>query len=116
LASVANASTYIGLCLSRMAMDELQELLFGSTGPQEFKPTLEYQLEELFLGFCKWASVLHRLWEFKNIAGRSFSLLSVKVIEPLILITKHSLFAPLYSKIPLEERSSALQALLVNRF
>lgn len=70
LRGVINASTYLGLCLNRMTMDEQQELLLGSVGPQEFKPTLDYHLDELFLGFCKWVSTLHRIWEFKTIANK----------------------------------------------
>lgn len=57
--------------------------------------------------------MLPGLWEYKEVAGKSFNFIATKVIEPLTTMTKHSRFSQFYGKIPKEERSKALQVLLV---
>lgn len=107
-----NSVTYLALLLTRMNMDEQHDFTFNNE-PQEFTPTLNYELDPLFLSFCRIITGFHRVWEFKDIVGKSFSTASIKVMEPLTLMSRHSKFSQFYRKIKREERSLALQALLV---
>ena len=43
-----------------------------------------------------------------------FSIIAVKALEPLVLMTKHTKFSEYYQKIDRKERASSLQGLLVH--
>ena len=101
--TIQNSSTYLSLVLARMNMDEHHDFSFGNE-PQEYKPTLQYELDSILLNFCKLLTSFNRIWEFKEVHPL-FRLLPLKFLEPLTLITKHSRFGSFYCRIELADRS-----------
>jgi len=93
-------------------MDEQHDFTYNNE-PQEFNPTLEYQIDNYFLQFCKIVINVERVWEYRDIMGTVFGIVPIKIMEPLTLMTKHSRFSSFYEKIPKFERTYALQAILV---
>lgn len=62
--TLQNATTYISLVLMRMNMDEHHDFSYTNE-PQEYKPTLKYEVDALFMNFCKLLTRFDQVWEFK---------------------------------------------------
>lgn len=43
-------------------------------------------------------TLFHRIWEYKDVVGPQFGIVTVKAIEPLTLLTKFSKFSEFYRK------------------
>ena len=96
-----NSSIYLCIVVARMNMDEQQQDFdFGE--PQAFKPTLLYEVDGLFLGFCGMVKRYPRIWEFAEMSDREYGFAGVRVIEPLVLMTRHSRFGSFYVRIELQ--------------
>ena len=65
------------------------------------------------MSFGKMITIFHRIWEYKDVVGPLFGIVTIKAMEPLTMMTKFSKFSDYYRKIDKNERSQALQSLLV---
>jgi hypothetical protein len=102
--SAPNAAAYLLMAVGRMNQDELQE---GGTR-RPFQPTLLYQTQPLFAAFATLAVGTGQL------AGAD-RLLSVRWLELLVAMARHSRFGEAYAAIALEERLEAVRTLVVRQ-
>lgn len=92
-----NAASYLAMLVARMNFDEQEH---------PFRPTLLYQLDDLFAAFARLASGT------AGLAGAD-RLLAVRWLELLVGMGKHSRFGEFYRGLGREERMEGLRTLVV---
>lgn len=78
---------------------------------QPARETLAYQLDSLFVNFCK--ILLYLIKIQGNLKDSTLKLLVIKHLQLLTTLSKHSKFDVFYPQIPKSERLSALTLLIV---